>query len=298
MARKKDKEQDADPRQGLITVCILIVLGAGLFAGLALGVRQVWRAISLRQEFIVRPADVVITGASSKPEDWLSVDALKVDLLRTDRSGLLRGGVSIFTPDLAERVAAGYACSPWVRQVRSVSKEFPNRLHVELDVRMPFALISWHGQYFVVDRDGFLLSPKVYNLAWERLLPSLGPVVVVPAQTPRPESGRWEDVTVQEGLSMVALCREQFAKKVAVAQIEMQPEAREGARPAAMATLLLDGGPRVTWGRTPSSPPSVAEISTPQKAASLLAFTRKLGTNLPRLKSIDVRWDEQQPRYQ
>jgi hypothetical protein len=285
MARTRKKGRAA--RETLITSGILILVAGALTAGIAVGVRQSWRRISNRPEFRVRPLDLRIENA------WLRVDAFKKQLLQTDAEGVLDRSVSVFTPQLADQVARALARSPYVREVRSVTREFPNTLLVDMDIREPFALLKHESHLYCVDRDGVVLDPNVYQLhLTEEQFAELGPAALVPSTVGVPRAGkRWEDVPVLEGIAMVRLCREQFARSVPISQIEIENDQAAGG-PAAMATLVLTGGQRVRWGRTPDSPPSPVEIRTPQKAEALLALTRQEGESLQRFRFIDVRWPQ------
>jgi len=283
MARRKQESQDAG-RQTLVVTGILVTVAAAITVGVVVGVKKAWQAVAARPEFLVRPGENVLNNP------WVRPDEMKKDFLRTDRTGTLRGSFSIFTRDLPERVADAYAASPWVRNVVSVSKEFPNRLSIQLEIREPYALVKVRENHYCVDREGFLLSPQVYLLTADRLA-SLGPVVAVPPNVVVPCAGwPWEEVAVREGLVMVALCRDKLGRKVAVRSVEIQNDPADGGRGAAIAALVLEAGPRVQWGRTPSSPASPVEVATPKKTAALLAITRQEGPQINRFKAIDVRW--------
>ena len=197
-----------------------------------------------------------------------------------------QAGVSIFTAGLCEDVAQAYAASPWVRRVLLVAKEFPNRLDVQLELREPYALVQTASKCICVDEEGAPLSPQFYDLSPQRLA-ALVPVITLNGDCPVPNAGQpWKQPEVQEGLAMVRLYRKDLARNVPVHEIQVQ----RAENAAVMATLVLDSGPRVQWGRTPAGPRSLAEISTAQKTTALLAITRKEGPQIGRLKTIDVRW--------
>jgi hypothetical protein len=282
----KTRKKAVDKRQTIITSGILILLAAALAAGIAVGIRQTWRRMSNRVEFRVRPADLRIEN------DWLRPEAFKKELLKTDSSDVLDQYVSVFTPHLTDQVAAALARSPWIRQVRSVSREFPNRLLVDMEIREPYALIRLGERYYCVDSDGVVLDPTVYLLTSDRLS-VLSPAVAVPIAVGVPRAGKlWDEVAVREGISMARLCREQLAQNVPISEIEIQNDDTSGGSPCVMATLVLKTGQRVRWGRTPDSPPSPVEVRTPRKAEALLALTRQEGEALQRFRSIDVRWPQ------
>jgi hypothetical protein len=277
----KTRPNNNSSHQALVNTGIYILVAGALAAGCVVGVQQLWRAVSGRPEFVVRPGDLTLTSK------WVRTAEMKRDFLVTDRTGILRtSGVSIFTAGLCEDVAAAYAASPWVRRVLLVAKEFPNRLDVQLELREPFALVQVGGKCLCVDEEGAPLSPQFYDLSPQRVA-SLVPVITLSGDCAVPNAGRpWKQPEVQEGLAMVHLCRKDLARNAPVHEIQVQnPE-----NAAVMATLVLDSGPRVQWGQTPSGPRSLAEISTAQKTTALLAITKKEGPQIGRFKTIDVRW--------
>lgn len=281
MARSKRRTKDSQ-RKALTWVGVIIVAAAAVTAGAVVGLCKLWRGVTHMDEFMVQP-DVTLS------EPWINEVELKKDFLRTDPAGALSRKCSIFRSGLANEVASAYAHSPWVRRVKEVRKVFPNRLDVRLELREPFAVAVFGNKHCCLDRDGVVLSPRVYRLMPE-VLASLKPVIVLPGDVPAPVAGqRWEDASVLGGLSMVRLCREQFAD-VGVRCVELRAATDSAGRRFAVAALVLEDGPRVQWGRVPVGPASPAEVSTPQKAAALRAVVVKEGENLGRLRTINVRW--------
>ena len=96
---------------------IFVLLAGALAAGCIVGVQQLWRAVSDRPEFIVRPGDVTLASP------WARVAEMKRDFLVTDRTGILRSpGVSIFTAGLCEAGRAGVCRQP-VGAARAARRE-------------------------------------------------------------------------------------------------------------------------------------------------------------------------------
>ena len=91
----KTRANDSSSQQALMNTGIYILVAGALAAGCVVGVHQLWRAVSDRPEFVVRPADVPLTSK------WARIPEMRRDFLVTDRSGILRSpGVSIFTTGL------------------------------------------------------------------------------------------------------------------------------------------------------------------------------------------------------
>lgn len=288
---KAARKSGADSQKALTVTIIVVAAAAALTAGAIFGVRYAWGRIAARQEFLVRPADVALDPA------WVNVDAMKRDFLQTaprDKYGrsILNRPVSIFERRLAENVARAYSFSPWVRRVESVRKEFPNKLEVQIDLRMPYAVIKRGGSYTCVSEDGWVLDGKVYQLSPDRTA-ALRPIVEVPSETPPPVLRKqWKDPAVTGGLEMLRLCKGVLSKlPVSLISIETQ-RAGTSAQPVHMAWLSLGAdpakGPLVQWGRTPNSPVSELEVPTQVKVNSILAVLAR-EKQLSRFKQIDVR---------
>ncbi len=291
MAKAAKKASDSSERALTITG-IIVICAAALTAGAIFGIGVAWRRIAARPEFQVQPGGVALDAS------WVRVEEMKKDFVLTsrDRSGrsILGGTVSIFEPRLAERVAAAYKASPWVRDVLGVRKEFPNRLEVSLDLRAPYAVIKRGPVYTCISDDGTVLDPKVYVLTPDQTA-GLLPVVEIPSDSRLPTLRKvWDDPAVAGGLEMLHLCRGVLSKlPVALISIEMQKAVPP--KPAvSMAWLSLGPdatkGPLVQWGRTPNCGVSDFEVPTQTKVNSILAvLAREKQQGYMRFKQIDVR---------
>jgi len=282
MAKRK---KAASAASRMTTWIAVVAVTAGIAAALAVvGVVRMWRGIAAMPEFRVDPSAVQLS------QPWLRPEKMREDFLRTDPTGVLSEPRGIFESDLAASVARAYAASPWVRGAPGVRKVFPNRLDIRLDLREPFAVASFGNQRCCLDRDGVVLSPRVYQLTPD-VLGTLGPELSLPADVPTPIAGYvWEDEAVTGGLEMLRLCREQFDETVGVERIEIATAGVGAGARHAVAELVLKAGSRVRWGRVPLGPASPAEISTEQKAETLRTVVAKEGDNLGRMGTIDVRW--------
>jgi hypothetical protein len=293
MARRKDEPVAEDREREKVITTIVVIVAAVLTAALIIALTKLWQSVTARREFLVQPALVTLEsgGQEAMVKKWVRVEEMKRDFLRTDTSRVLSNWHSIFKGDLTGMTRDAYLSSPWVRDVVFVRKVFPNRLDIELQLREPFAVAQFQGKYFIVDADGMLLDLSVYLLTPENN-GTLLPAIHVPEGTKWPGgTGRfWSDPCVLEGLSMLKLCREQFAGKVAIKQIEVTPEKAGTGLVPVRATLVLAAGPRVDWGRTPTSPTSVAEVPAYQKASNLLAIVAREKENIRRFQRIVV-WE-------
>ena len=269
----------------LVCVCVAVAV-------VVTGLSALWHGVADMKEFRVRPGDVRIENP------WVKSEALMTALRSTDPTGLLSTECSLFDRDLARRVAQGYNASPWVRNVVTVSKVFPNRLSIEIELREPHAVIRCvrDGRHYCVDRDGVVLDPGIYRLTRKRLAPILPLLVAHDTQTAPASGRRWADLTVQEGIKMLRLYRRQFEGQMVVKEIEIKQVTLNDGTHLADAWLVLDTGTRIFWGHTPSALVSAAEESPGHKTAALRALIKKEGAQLGQRKMIDLRW--KQPRME
>ena len=281
MIRKTSRRVRVDARRkiaiyGAVVAVVCFAAGAGVF-----GTIKLWRAVTGMEEFVVHPGDVTIDS------EWVNPERARLDFMRTDPTGVLQEPRSLFTSDLAQRVADAYASSPWVKRVVYVRRVFPNKLDIKLQMREPFTLVRTAGDWYCLDEDGVLLSPRIYRLTKDRY-PRLRPYIVFVNNPPAPSSGEvWQDAAVHGGMALARHCHERLAGKVNVARIEVLAEGAPGYR-FATAWLVLDTGTRVRWGRTPGFRPSPAETPTLQKTAALIAWAKTKGAKLARRPTIDV----------
>jgi len=289
MAKRKKRAKESNQKT-VILICVGIA-ALLLAVGAVVGLRKLWRTITEMPAFRVRPGEITVESP------WVKQAALLESFRETDVSGFLSRECSIFTPNLTAKVREAYGHSPWVREVRSVRKVFPNALEVQLVLREPFAAVSAAEKGFhLLDRDGVILSHRIYRLPADRFV-ELAPVIILTDSAEPPDYGMvWDNVSVQGGLAMVTLCREDLAGEVAVEDVEIETTSRPFTQPITMARLQLRDGPLVEWGRVPSQLPSPAEVSTQQKISSLLGIVRQEGGNLSHLQLIDVRCNP--PRVQ
>lgn len=266
----------------LIAVVILVCLGMTWYA-----LTPAWDWVTSLEEFRVYPGRLAL-----QPTPWLNIDALKADMRRTDRTGLLADSCSFFAPRLAERVAAAYGASPWVRRVVAVERKFPNRLAISLEIRQPFAFVVCGKGRYLVDRDGVILAPELYCLPKQ----GLGKPDILLTYSPEapPLRGRpWNSEGVSAGIDMLAFLGEKAALNgVAVTGLEVRRDAGATGRAPVCVVLRTDSGAEIRWGLPPRAPRAgTSEVSTAAKFEALSSVVRQHRSQLSRLEYIDVRWD-------
>jgi hypothetical protein len=278
------RRPNTDRRTPLLLAATFVCVAVGVVL-LVVGAQALWSAIIRMDEFQVRPGEVVLESEWIRPEPFVAA------LHGADRENVLQRPVSIFERGLSQRVARAYEDCLWVRRVHAVRKVFPNSLEIDLELREPYAVIQRAGDAYgayVVDADGVVLDKDLYKLSPERL-ETLGPFLLVHgARLPRKRL-QWRDLTVQEGLRMLALYRQHLAEAFAPRRIEIRYMSQGNGLPYADATFVLADGTHIRWGRTPSAIPSPAEVSTKKKTARLLALLEQEGAALGGRKAYDLR---------
>lgn len=190
-----------------------------------------------------------------------------------------QGRVSLLDPNLVQVVAEYYQRSPWVAEVRSVEKLYPNRVRVSVDLRRPAAAVALDRGLALVDADGVRL-PGIYP----RVPPALGslPTIYGAAGSPAPAGTHWMDRAVSNGLAVArALDEYRLADACPISVIDIRNAG--GRRDPRQAEIVLWTAGRIPihWGRPPDTV-KFGEISVAQKMENL----RRVLATYPRLAGV------------
>ena len=233
-----------------------------------------------------------------------------------------RFSVSVYDPDAEGLLVERVERHPLVRRVKEVRVKYPNEAHVDVELRVPVAAVSFRTKRkgkrgtvrALLSSDGCLLDPRPYNTYLRGLQRELPKLVGVRTRPPlsRDRRGRWqlavgvpwddEDDRVAEGLAAAQLAErifKEFRGRVIVKEIDVgrfHPDGRHRdqhseVRLRALCPPDVRGGPRVVrtieWGRTEQAGrPVVGEDSTETKLRRLRAQL----TRNPVPRPLDVRW--------
>lgn len=164
-----------------------------LFAGVGAGGVLLWKKALSDPRFLLDGATLGMGGAVRQcPE---SVDELSAIGKRFD-------GRSLLDPWLVADLASAYSDSVWVKRVSRMRRSFPNRVDVELQLRMPVAQVKEGGRYWLVDMDGVLLPVEGERKPFLKLPAIVG--VTASTMANRPKAGQsWPDEGVIGGLGIM-----------------------------------------------------------------------------------------------
>jgi hypothetical protein len=212
--------------------------------------------------------------------------------VRRDLASLpdLPGRFSIMEPGICLKVAEAFRHNPWVNEVISVRRVFPNRMSVSLRLRRPVAGVRYEGRYYLVDTDGRRLTDGASR--WPR--GEGAPPVIIAAPGGFPERGEsWHDEAVL-GAAAIAKTLGDASNhlRTRFTLIDLTNSSRCPDWHDGDAHLITDSGGFVKWGRSPlrSAP---GELTPEEKVAKMLQFEEKRGP-ISSYRYVDIRFDNVQ----
>jgi len=271
--------------RGITARGILVVVALSLFALLCHQGSQYAEDLPY---FTVDPAFIHFTQRPS----WIS-DEIENDILDVP---CLSRSFSIHEPGITARIAAAIGASPWVRKVHAVTKQFPNGLDIEIELRKPVAYVDYRGTFHAVDRTGVRVPGtfrKLDDTPW-RL-----PCILVADREPPDFGQEWQGDLVRCAADVAdELLVAGDDLPVQVAAIDVRSHWVRG-KPQRNVTLYTLNGPRILWG----SPPDLrlhGEPSTQERIDNLIAFAAQRN-DLEYMEYIDLRfgstvWFKDRPR--
>jgi hypothetical protein len=245
------------PSLALVAVCV---------AGLLWSRNAV--ATSTRHRVIAPEHDLAQMGVN----DWGADIAKEID-----RCVAFADGRSILDETLPQEVANAYHRSPWVKQVHSVQKRYPNQLHARLDLRRPAAAVTFRSslgtRYYLVGDDGVCL-PRSYT-TWPARLSKRIPVVRGVRGAPPPAGQRWNDPAVLSALRVVAVLKSSPVITRRFHFVEVDVRNFGGRRDPKLSEInvITQNNCVIEWGRAPGSD-APGELPVPEKIAKLERFLK------------------------
>lgn len=193
--------------------------------------------------------------------------------------GLRFGGRSMLDPFLPSDMEKAYLESVWVKKVVRIRRSFPNRMDLELLLRMPAAQVASGGRYWMIDMEGTLLPVAGSQYAFAKLPEIVG--VTGRVIGPPPEPGeKWRDEGVVGGLGIMrAFWGSSLYESMSVARIVVNSGIFQGENSDVKEIrrrfeVVTESGAVVRWG-TYNSDNNPDELTNAEKIWNLQELLRK-----------------------
>ena len=238
-----------------------------LIALMGLTVLLTRRAVDMPR-YRVPAATITVASVPS----WLSGGAAETGL---DRA-LLSGECSVFDANLPRLAAEAASKKPWVREVRTVQRVFPNAVELEVELRTPVALLTSGNERIMVDAEGFVIErhAKVQAGVLPLVTATAGAAPIAGGRLTLPQHAAW-----LEAIALLNALRSN-GDHPALESLQVK-EVRVGVagtpRKAGDCDLVLitDKPARIVWGIAPGSDPTAGRADTRAKLDALrLALVR------------------------
>lgn len=266
----------------------LLLAGAVFF-----GARRGWSALRQQPRFVMSPSTLFFGTKPAPVRNEPMLEELREEL------GDTLSNATIFDEYLCRRVAHELHASPWVLEVKRVSRLLPNRLNVEAVFRLPAGIVEMPSARYMIDRQGYWLPTELYRQppGWESAKP---PHIVDSRLTELPVRGRrWNSASLVVGARLSALLvRSGILDLVDLERIDVTKVGTRGHE--ADVVLVTKTGRTIKWGTTDA----YEEIRTLDRAKSAHPDREKLAMlrdmlqekpNLTGLNYVDLRYGMMAP---
>lgn len=237
-----------------------------------------------------RHTDTPVRISLAKPPGWLpkEIIARVATQIQTEV-----GPSSIFEQDLARRVHEAAAKSPWIAQVRDVTKHRDGSICVEADFRRPFVLVRRMrvdaGPLVVVDEAGVVLPLRLGLL-------DLGTFITVDGVggTPPEPGQKWDAPDLADGLRLVKLIRDKpYIREITTVDVRNHNGRISSTEPRLVMIVQVGQGPRteIRFGQFPADELDY-RVGPAQKLTYLDAIAEAKGGHLAGVGAyIELRYD-------
>ena len=207
-----------------------------------------------------------------------------------NRTCAFADGASTFDDGLLTKIAAAYLQCPWVKRVRWVKKQFPNKIRASIDIRWPAAAVAFgpanSRRYYLVGRDGIRL-PKFYS-TW----PQQGlnvPFIVGTRVVPPPPGERWGEGSVIAAIEIVQRLKANgvIRKGINITAVGVGNYLGRLSRAKSEFVVYAENNCVIEWGRAPSTN-RPGELPVKEKIAKLERFLSE--ENPTSNRTLDLRF--------
>jgi hypothetical protein len=279
MAKKSSKKKKkggglSQAQKKVLRVALYLVAGLAGLGAMGGGAVLTWRSVKASPAFRVNLHSFKLNGC---PE-WVNANSMSASLAR--ELSALPSDASLFHRDLAYAVQRELRASPWLLDVREVSRVMPNRLRIRALYRKPAGMVLYDGTHYLVDAEGWYLPDDLFRRPsdWQgHYVPS---IVDRHLEGPPPWRQPWNGPRFAVGARLTDLLRrEGLLRRLNVDVIDVTGVGRAAVEPDIL--LLTPDGISIKWGASTlydevpgvTTPPSA--ISDAQKLAMLNSKLRE-----------------------
>lgn len=245
-------------------------------------------ALEERAEYRRRLQDIDI---GELPE-WVPFDFVQQV---AERAGLGHE-FSVLDENWTGAIAEAFQLHPWVHEVKSVRRSAGRRIRVELEFRVPIAMVEVNRGVYPIDAQGVLLPPTDFTVADTRRFCLIRNVRTTPQG---PSGTEWGDVVVSGAARLAQVLSGSdhqsvsHWKRLRLASIDVPPRTRaEQELSDFLYEIRTQSGSRIKWGRAPGVT-HPGELSSVQKIGRLQKYLLQLDRDGGGPYEIDIRhWRE------
>jgi hypothetical protein len=195
--------------------------------------------------------------------------------------GHLPQNLTIF--DSTTILANAYLHNPWVRQVKEISKKYPNTIGVSLVLRRPVAIVLWNNFYYLVDADAVRLPGRYASPpSTSYFLPC---IMGVMSEIPSPGKV-WQDPYLKNSLQIIScLAKYHTLELLSITSVRIEP-----APPHKMITLWTQDKKRILWGHSFASHlPFISPLQRVKALEKLYALCAE-HIEFQKMDEVDIRF--------
>jgi len=159
--------------------------------------------------------------------------------------------LNLLSEGVLDKVEESLAATPWVKEVSSVEKVFPDKIRFNIVLRRPVAWVEYKGRKYLVDSDCFRLPSAKEEIPEISHLPLIRGMS---GRTSIPEVNfKWESTRLKRGV-YVATCLLSEPVTFLTGSEKIRIIDLSDVRPGGRGVLLItDKNRSIEWGTTPLS---------------------------------------------
>lgn len=222
--------------------------------------------------------------------DWCSEPYFS-EAIRTSMQ--LTGKVSLFDKGVVNQLLNKYQRNGWVAKVKSIEKQFPNKIKMQLELRRPVAVVEmkkWSNRssYYLVDQDNVRLPGEYYTIP---SIPITLPVIVGVRSSPPLAGEKWLDKGLSDALDVAGVLKKyQVYHKLDVAGIDITNIDGKINKKSTEIVIVTKNNVQIEWGR-PIKTNKLFEISAEEKIKNLYRVL-EISPQLHGIKYVKIQFDQ------